>query len=532
MSEVQVSPSQHNDRSNLSLLSLSIVAASASPIVVAPSADSTVRPSQASHNSNGTKHRRLSSTGKAKRRLSDARDAAIRPSSSSLQTAATALSSLATLSLSSSPPTSVSQPSVSLTASTQAMDTIPSPIPIPALQVDSDAALQAGSLENESSTSLPATQNIISASTGAVSGGSIPINGLTKSGKKRGTTFTCESCSKVYRHPSCLIKHRWEHTPQWREASKFVLSKHQQVQLLEAAAILSHLSPSSANGTSLPEDRSLWPSFLSGGQLPPPVNGSEPNSLGGAAVSPAGIGAVHPISSSVPATSLLSSSRATSAGPRLHDYSVPQMVSGPGGITQLRPGLLGVPTAPSPANDNPVVATAGAASPTPGSRPVPVPNASNTDAHNLLAFRSQSVHSESWGSPLSPSHYDIASFSSVASHGLSRSYAPSDVGWSLPRSSIRSVSASSRSRSASESKSDDEGELVDVDDSAGQNPHVYGFNSRGRVSSARFAWKTEEEDAVLGFSVREEDEDEAKATHARTSGEEEWDGMDMDMEMD
>jgi hypothetical protein len=40
-------------------------------------------------------------------------------------------------------------------------------------------------------------------------------------------------CKQVYRHPSCLIKHRWEHTPHWREASKFVLSKHQQVQLLE-----------------------------------------------------------------------------------------------------------------------------------------------------------------------------------------------------------------------------------------------------------------------------------------------------------
>lgn len=38
---------------------------------------------------------------------------------------------------------------------------------------------------------------------------------------------------KIYRHPNCLNKHRWEHTRQWREASKFVLSKHQQVQLLE-----------------------------------------------------------------------------------------------------------------------------------------------------------------------------------------------------------------------------------------------------------------------------------------------------------
>jgi hypothetical protein len=51
--------------------------------------------------------------------------------------------------------------------------------------------------------------------------------------KKKGTIFRCESCSKVYRHPSCLIKHRWEHSPHWKEANKFLLSKHQQVQLLE-----------------------------------------------------------------------------------------------------------------------------------------------------------------------------------------------------------------------------------------------------------------------------------------------------------
>ena len=42
---------------------------------------------------------------------------------------------------------------------------------------------------------------------------------------------------QIYRHPSCLIKHRWEHTPHWREASKFVLSKHQQVQLLEVSHV-------------------------------------------------------------------------------------------------------------------------------------------------------------------------------------------------------------------------------------------------------------------------------------------------------
>lgn len=39
------------------------------------------------------------------------------------------------------------------------------------------------------------------------------------------------------------------------------------MQLLEAAAILSHLSPKTEG---LPEDRSLWPSFLSGGSVPAP----------------------------------------------------------------------------------------------------------------------------------------------------------------------------------------------------------------------------------------------------------------------
>ncbi|WFD31105.1 hypothetical protein MSPP1_002138 [Malassezia sp. CBS 17886] len=66
----------------------------------------------------------------------------------------------------------------------------------------------------------------------------------------------CESCAKVYRHPSCLVKHRWEHTMYWKEASKFLMSKHQQVQLLEAAAILVGMD---SNARSLPEEKALWP---------------------------------------------------------------------------------------------------------------------------------------------------------------------------------------------------------------------------------------------------------------------------------
>jgi len=75
----------------------------------------------------------------------------------------------------------------------------------------------------------------------------------------------CESCSKVYRHPSCLIKHRWEHTMYWKEASKFLMSKHQQVQLLEAAAILVGMD---SNARSLPEEKALWPAAVS-----PPSSG-------------------------------------------------------------------------------------------------------------------------------------------------------------------------------------------------------------------------------------------------------------------
>ena len=56
--------------------------------------------------------------------------------------------------------------------------------------------------------------------------------------KKKGTIFRCESCSKVYRHPSCLVKHRWEHTAHWKESSRFLLSKHQQVQLLEVRLLV------------------------------------------------------------------------------------------------------------------------------------------------------------------------------------------------------------------------------------------------------------------------------------------------------
>nr|XP_018261725.1 uncharacterized protein I303_06168 [Kwoniella dejecticola CBS 10117]OBR83883.1 hypothetical protein I303_06168 [Kwoniella dejecticola CBS 10117] len=83
-------------------------------------------------------------------------------------------------------------------------------------------------------------------------------------GRRKGMVFKCETCKKEYRHPSCLVKHRWEHSPHWKEPTALSMSKHQQVQMLEAAAILAHLDPTQNPGRSLPNDKSLWPAILEG----------------------------------------------------------------------------------------------------------------------------------------------------------------------------------------------------------------------------------------------------------------------------
>ncbi|SAM02853.1 hypothetical protein [Absidia glauca] len=55
---------------------------------------------------------------------------------------------------------------------------------------------------------------------------------------RKDLSYRCDDCGKVYKHPSCLTKHRWEHSEEWELTSKLPLTKHQQVQMLEAAAIL------------------------------------------------------------------------------------------------------------------------------------------------------------------------------------------------------------------------------------------------------------------------------------------------------
>ncbi|KAM7223776.1 hypothetical protein V8F06_000792 [Rhypophila decipiens] len=62
---------------------------------------------------------------------------------------------------------------------------------------------------------------------------------LVKEGRKSNRPeLRCEKCGKGYKHSSCLTKHLWEHTPEWSYTSKLLISKHQQVQLLEAASVL------------------------------------------------------------------------------------------------------------------------------------------------------------------------------------------------------------------------------------------------------------------------------------------------------
>ncbi|QDS73838.1 hypothetical protein FKW77_006548 [Venturia effusa] len=93
---------------------------------------------------------------------------------------------------------------------------------------------------------------------------------LRKGDSKRdkGGELKCETCGKGYKHSSCLTKHLWEHTPEWQLTSKLLISKHQQVQLLEAASVLvamnvdgsaidSDASSPAASGSSDPQDSEM-----------------------------------------------------------------------------------------------------------------------------------------------------------------------------------------------------------------------------------------------------------------------------------
>jgi hypothetical protein len=311
--------------------------------------------------------------------------------------------------------------------------------------------------------------------------------------------------------------------------------------------------------TSLPDDRSEWPSFLSGGALPKvePLapNAPAPASAASATEHPAASAAVpvpasgfgqahygmqrtatyplqpHLVSSSVPNVS---------SGPRLHDYSLPS-AGVPVKVTQVRPGLLGVPTL----------------------------SAAAADAH---------------ATPLGHHH------ASDAPGGLAR-----EGGWSLPNSALRSGSyaasaRSSRSRSGSRSRSrsgsgsrSEESVDIDVDvDVEGMDEGIevrvasegggggakaayaaypgypavsttpglshspgYGYIGYGHAAGYGYGhgyagrrgvgMKREEDEMSVGFSVREEDEDEDDVDDVapvKGAQDRKWDGMEMEVDMD
>ncbi|PKY06542.1 hypothetical protein P168DRAFT_288478 [Aspergillus campestris IBT 28561] len=77
-------------------------------------------------------------------------------------------------------------------------------------------------------------------------------------GKRSMVELRCERCGKGYKHGSCLSKHMWEHDPAWAITSKLLISKHQQVQLLEAASVLVNMNQEcpTADGCEIDSDLS------------------------------------------------------------------------------------------------------------------------------------------------------------------------------------------------------------------------------------------------------------------------------------
>lgn len=52
----------------------------------------------------------------------------------------------------------------------------------------------------------------------------------------------CMDCGKVYKHKNCLVKHLWEHHEMWHATKRQCHTKHQQVQMLEAAHVLAEMA--------------------------------------------------------------------------------------------------------------------------------------------------------------------------------------------------------------------------------------------------------------------------------------------------
>ena len=229
----------------------------------------------------------------------------------------------------------------------------------------------------------------------------------------------------------------------------------------------------------------------------------------------------------------------------MHDYALPPS----GGLTHVRPGVVGVPTNPSTPEPDvraiPIRASSSAGSVRNLSssvthppaayhhRSAPVPVPTNAPRHAVpdgaggYSFVSGASVSDAWSSPVSlgfaqssfRSSAGSASFSASASaSGLGRSFSDGAGGWSLPHSSLRSASGSG-SRSGSGSADGDEmdedrareSEYVDVEgEGDAEDEHARAHALGGRFGFTARGWRSQ-----IGTGKIEE----------------EWDGMEMEMEM-
>lgn len=101
--------------------------------------------------------------------------------------------------------------------------------------------------------------------------------GERKRGKNHATAVhQCEACGKIYKHRNCLSKHRWEHHESWEHTRRVCQTKHQQVQLLEAAQVLAEITrgPQVDDGLRTVEDTPL--DGESDDSLDQDDNGSDP----------------------------------------------------------------------------------------------------------------------------------------------------------------------------------------------------------------------------------------------------------------
>lgn len=107
-------------------------------------------------------------------------------------------------------------------------------------------------IEEGDEVTVPAPSFIINSTHSPSSSNSTPVSpspspspsgtGSAKRVRIHPTSFhQCTICGKMYKHKNCLTKHAWEHHESWAMTKRWCQTKHQQVQMLEAAQVLTEL---------------------------------------------------------------------------------------------------------------------------------------------------------------------------------------------------------------------------------------------------------------------------------------------------